>query len=87
MNVQIMLRMKRPAKAQVAQNPQSAIVIQTWPYRLTVRTEPSQGSNTGSIPVKATQPFSWRYLPPWTITQTTSLSLASSLPHLWFFPF
>ncbi len=24
------------------------------PYRLTVRTEPSQGSNTGSIPVKAT---------------------------------
>ena len=25
-----------------------------WPYRLTVRTEPSQGSNTGSIPVKAT---------------------------------
>ena len=25
------------------------------PYRLTVRTEPSQGSNTGSIPVKATR--------------------------------
>ena len=29
-----------------------------WRYRLTVRTEPSQGSNTGSIPVSATNyPF------------------------------
>jgi hypothetical protein len=27
-----------------------------WPHRLTVRTEPSQGSNTGSIPVEATNP-------------------------------
>jgi hypothetical protein len=26
-------------------------------YRLTVRTEPSQGLNTGSIPVSATKPF------------------------------
>ena len=28
-----------------------------WRYRLTVRTEPSQGSNTGSIPVSATNSF------------------------------
>jgi hypothetical protein len=27
---------------------------QIWRYRLTVRTEPSQGLNTGSIPVSAT---------------------------------
>lgn len=28
--------------------------LQLWPYRLTVRTLPSQGRNTGSIPVRAT---------------------------------
>src|ERR1700681_2794757 len=28
-----------------------------WRYRLTVRTEPSQGLNTGSIPVSATKYF------------------------------
>jgi hypothetical protein len=28
-----------------------------WRYRLTVRTEPSQGLNTGSIPVSATNSF------------------------------
>ena len=33
---------------------------QQWPYRLTVRTEPSQGSNTGSIPVKATTSTQYR---------------------------
>ncbi len=29
-------------------------VVLYWPYRLTVRTEPSQGSNPGSIPGKVT---------------------------------
>src|SRR5713226_5697830 len=29
--------------------------VRLWRYRLTVRTEPSQGSNTGSIPVSATK--------------------------------
>src|SRR5712664_1698365 len=34
-----------------------------WRYRLTVRTEPSQGLNTGSIPVSATNSsitYGWR---------------------------
>ena len=30
------------------------IIESSWRYRLTVRTEPSQGLNTGSIPVSAT---------------------------------
>ena len=29
-------------------------IMRKWRYRLTVRTEPSQGLNTGSIPVSAT---------------------------------
>src|ERR1700684_132092 len=29
-------------------------IVRQWRYRLTVRTEPSQGLNTGSIPVSAT---------------------------------
>jgi hypothetical protein len=33
-----------------------------WRYRLTVRTEPSQGLNTRSIPVSATESFIIRYL-------------------------
>ncbi len=33
-----------------------------WRYRLTVRTEPSQGLNTGSIPVSATKPFKINHL-------------------------
>src|SRR5271154_6119578 len=32
----------------------SRIMERSWRYRLTVRTEPSQGLNTGSIPVSAT---------------------------------
>lgn len=31
------------------------ILVLFWRYRLTVRTEPSQGLNTGSIPVSATK--------------------------------
>ena len=30
-------------------------ILHPWRYRLTVRTEPSQGLNTGSIPVSATK--------------------------------
>src|SRR5208282_5102726 len=30
-------------------------IVPPWRYRLTVRTEPSQGLNTGSIPVSATK--------------------------------
>src|SRR5260370_10962809 len=33
-----------------------------WRYRLTVRTEPSQGLNTGSTPVSATKSFNIIYL-------------------------
>ena len=35
----------------------ATIFEDAWRYRLTVRTEPSQGLNTGSIPVSATNSF------------------------------
>jgi hypothetical protein len=38
------------------------IMKSSWRYRLTVRTEPSQGLNTGSIPVSATNYFRIIYL-------------------------
>ena len=44
----------RPCLQSAITSLKSAILMR--PYRLTVRTEPSQGSNTGSIPVKATTP-------------------------------
>ena len=33
---------------------ENMLKIESWPYRLTVRTEPSQGLNRGSIPRRVT---------------------------------
>ena len=56
--------MRAPAHAVSAEAAFAKIKTQAWRYRLTVRTEPSQGSNTGSIPVKATNIRHYRLAPP-----------------------